>query len=86
MKALFHCVAEHQDTPVRWDWKTGICELMELDFMTMEQGKTQPIQYLPALMPCTDSTTHSHNLFLGNNSTNTGRFFSGVRPRAEQQR
>ena len=41
LKALFHCVAEHQDTPVKWDWKTGICanicELMELDFMTMEQ-------------------------------------------------
>ena len=42
LKALFHCVAEHQDTPVKWDWKEGICsnicQLMELDFMTMEQA------------------------------------------------
>lgn len=41
LKALFHCVAEHQDPPVKWDWKEGICsnicQLMELDFMTMEQ-------------------------------------------------
>lgn len=42
LKALFHCVAEHQDPPVKWDWKTGICAnicgLAKLDILTMEQA------------------------------------------------
>lgn len=43
LKALFHCVAEHQDPPVRWDWKEGICdnsyELYSLDIISQEQMK-----------------------------------------------
>lgn len=41
LRALFHCIAEHQEPPVPWVWRASVCynlsELYANDFITMEQ-------------------------------------------------